>query len=109
MITQEFGIERSAPPWAVRDSGGSLQGRVNSFNQPNQANAYGTPDYLAPEILLGTSEVEQGGSVDWWSLGAMAYEFITVRQSNLPTSQTDPLSTASAFKLVRETSSRMTS
>jgi len=64
-------------PFTVQRSGGSLQGRVNSFNQPNQANAYGTPDYLAPEILLGTSEVEQGGSVDWWSLGAMAYEFIT--------------------------------
>ena len=25
----------------------------------------GTPEYLAPEILLGT---EQGKAVDWWSL-----------------------------------------
>ena len=33
----------------------------------------GTPDYLAPELLLGT---EHGPEVDWWSLGAMMYEFI---------------------------------
>ena len=35
----------------------------------------GTPDYLAPEILLGTG---QGGpEVDWWALGVIVYEFLT--------------------------------
>ena len=34
----------------------------------------GTPDYLAPEILLGTGH---GQSVDWWALGVILFEFIT--------------------------------
>ena len=34
----------------------------------------GTPDYLAPELLLGTGH---GPEVDWWSLGAIVYELIT--------------------------------
>eukprot|EP00727_Mastigamoeba_balamuthi_P001786 m51a1_g11604 putative serine threonine protein kinase 15 (579) ;mRNA; f:151071-153725 len=35
--------------------------------------AVGTPDYMAPEILLGKSH---GPEVDWWSLGCIAYEFV---------------------------------
>ncbi len=34
----------------------------------------GTPDYLAPEILLGASH---GPGVDFWSLGVILYEFLT--------------------------------
>jgi serine/threonine protein kinase len=35
----------------------------------------GTPDYLAPEALLGTG----GGkpTIDWWSVGVTLFEFIT--------------------------------
>lgn len=33
----------------------------------------GTPDYIAPEILL---EKGHGTPVDWWSLGILMYEFM---------------------------------
>ncbi|XP_062214799.1 probable serine/threonine protein kinase IREH1 [Phragmites australis] len=35
--------------------------------------AVGTPDYLAPEILLGTGH---GTSADWWSVGVILFELI---------------------------------
>eukprot|EP01123_Difflugia_compressa_P006035 TRINITY_DN18176_c0_g1_i1.p1 TRINITY_DN18176_c0_g1~~TRINITY_DN18176_c0_g1_i1.p1 ORF type:complete len:456 (+),score=79.70 TRINITY_DN18176_c0_g1_i1:78-1445(+) len=34
----------------------------------------GTPEYLAPEVLLGTGH---SYPVDWWSLGTLVYEMIT--------------------------------
>ena len=34
----------------------------------------GTPEYVAPEIILGR---EYGASVDYWSLGILIYEMIT--------------------------------
>lgn len=33
----------------------------------------GTPDYLAPELLL---QQEHGAAVDWWALGICLYEFL---------------------------------
>ena len=34
----------------------------------------GTPEYIAPEILIGKG---YGKSVDWWSLGILAYKMVT--------------------------------
>ena len=42
----------------------------------HEKRAVGTPDYLAPELLLGTGH---GPEVDWWALGVILYEFITGR------------------------------
>ncbi|XP_040998804.1 probable serine/threonine protein kinase IREH1 isoform X1 [Juglans microcarpa x Juglans regia] len=35
--------------------------------------AVGTPDYLAPEILLGTGH---GATADWWSVGVILFELV---------------------------------
>ncbi|KAJ4963781.1 hypothetical protein NE237_023720 [Protea cynaroides] len=40
----------------------------------NPKSAVGTPDYLAPEILLGT---EHGYAADWWSVGIILFELLT--------------------------------
>jgi serine/threonine-protein kinase RIM15 len=39
----------------------------------SQKQAVGTPDYLAPESILGTG---QDSMVDWWALGVICYEFL---------------------------------
>lgn len=43
------------------------------LNRRKKRSAVGTPDYLAPEILLGTAH---GASADWWSVGVILFELI---------------------------------
>jgi len=42
-------------------------------DKQKKRSAVGTPDYLAPEILLGTGH---GASADWWSVGVILFELI---------------------------------
>jgi serine/threonine protein kinase len=44
-----------------------------SDSEQRHKSAVGTPDYIAPEVFLGTG---YGKSVDWWALGCIMYEFL---------------------------------
>ncbi|KAI4326286.1 hypothetical protein MLD38_031615 [Melastoma candidum] len=45
----------------------------NPNDRRKKRSAVGTPDYLAPEILLGTGH---GTTADWWSVGVILFELI---------------------------------
>jgi len=57
MLTGEFSVSTGEPAQA----------------QPKKAFAQGTPDYIAPESILGMESAE---AVDWWALGVICYEFL---------------------------------
>lgn len=55
----------------VHSNKGKEEGASTTAATPRQA--VGTPDYLAPESILGTG---QDSMVDWWALGVICYEFL---------------------------------
>ncbi|KAF9917136.1 hypothetical protein BX616_001835 [Lobosporangium transversale] len=46
---------------------------LNDLKEEAPEKCVGTPDYLAPECVLGMS---QDTMVDWWALGVICYEFL---------------------------------
>ncbi|XP_039145925.1 probable serine/threonine protein kinase IREH1 isoform X1 [Dioscorea cayenensis subsp. rotundata] len=47
--------------------------QLHQRERRKKRSAVGTPDYLAPEILLGTGH---GATADWWSVGVVLFELI---------------------------------
>ncbi|KAG0304634.1 hypothetical protein BGZ98_005255 [Dissophora globulifera] len=46
---------------------------LNDLKEEAPEKCVGTPDYIAPECVLGMS---QDAMVDWWALGVICYEFL---------------------------------
>lgn len=60
--------------WELFDTfGHQASPDLKSSTTEKTVDVVGTPDYIAPEIFLGTGS---GPAVDWWALGCMVYEFL---------------------------------
>ncbi|CAI9773699.1 unnamed protein product [Fraxinus pennsylvanica] len=57
----------------MEDDEPQLSASDHQQERRKKRSAVGTPDYLAPEILLGTGH---GFTADWWSVGVILFELI---------------------------------
>lgn len=79
----KFGLINSTDDLAGPAASGSMLLEDQSYDSSSEVHyrerrktrsAVGTPDYLAPEILLGT---EHAYTADWWSTGIVVFEILT--------------------------------
>ena len=57
----------------TRDQMNIRQENRKLHKRKDQLSRVGTPDYMAPELLLGTYS---GPANDWWSVGTIVYELL---------------------------------
>lgn len=67
MQMEEASLQSYFPPLRI-----NLSPKSSLLPQKNRI--VGTPDYIAPEVIRGESITNP--SLDWWSFGVLAYEFI---------------------------------
>jgi serine/threonine protein kinase len=83
--TRSLSTMGCSDPTASPASKADLRESMTRMHLPDQAKrAMGTPDYLAPEVLLGTGHWLEA---DWWSLGVVLFEMVV---GSPPFSATSP-------------------
>lgn len=78
-IKKSMSSENSSPYSARSPFKSSAVKASNNSTTQNEGNTkkirmVGTPDYMAPEIILGYNNTDK--SIDWWAVGVIVYEFL---------------------------------
>ena len=60
---------------SINDSNKSIKSAKN-FQNIIAYSGVGSPDYMAPELILNENNKGYGGEIDWWSVGAIFYEML---------------------------------
>ena len=60
---------------SINDSNKSIKS-PKSFQNIIAYSGVGSPDYMAPELILNENNKGYGGEIDWWSVGAIFYEML---------------------------------
>lgn len=69
-ISSSFSLSKKTATWTQNSSSMSPKANNSKANR-----IIGTPDYIAPEIIIGKGY--NNSAIDFWSMGVMLFEFLT--------------------------------